>query len=48
MKIQLRPDRAGLLQTRIIDGVPYVMIRAQDGVEVNGVEIQIPNHGTHE
>ena len=30
-----------LLETRIIDGAKYILIRAEDGVELNGVAIQI-------
>ena len=31
-----------LLETRLLGGVPYLLIRADDGVEVNGVSIQMP------
>lgn len=40
--IQIAPDRKDLLQTRTLGGVPYLLIRADDGVEVNGVSIQMP------
>lgn len=40
--IQVNPERTDLLETRIIDGVKYILIRASDGVEVNGVSIHIP------
>ncbi len=30
-----------LVETRIIDGAKYILIRAEDGVELNGVAIQI-------
>lgn len=39
--IKVNPDRDDLIQTRVINGVKYIMIRADDGVEVNGVEIKI-------
>ncbi len=39
--IQVNPERKDLVETRIIDGVKYIMIRAGDGVEVNGVNIHI-------
>lgn len=39
--ITVKPDRTDLVETRIIDGVKYVMIRADSGVAVNGVDIQI-------
>ena len=40
--IQVAPDRKDLLETRLLGGVPYLLIRADDGVEVNGVSIQMP------
>lgn len=39
--IQVNPDRSDLIKTRIIDGRKYILICADDGVEVNGVEIKI-------
>ena len=38
--IHVSPDKSYLLETRIIDGKKYVMIRADEGVEVNGVGIR--------
>jgi hypothetical protein len=29
------------VETRVIDGVKYILIRAEEGVEVNGVSIVI-------
>lgn len=40
--IRISNDRNDLVETRTIDGIPYIMIRAEEGVEVNGVAIQIP------
>lgn len=37
--IQVNPERSYLIETRIIDGTKYIMIRAEGGVEVNGVNI---------
>lgn len=37
--IQVNPERSYLVETRIIDGTKYIMIRAEGGVEVNGVNI---------
>lgn len=37
--INVSPDRSHLIETRIIDGIKYIMIRAEGGVEVNGVNI---------
>ena len=30
-----------LVETRTLGGVKYIMVRAEDGVELNGVDIQI-------
>lgn len=39
--IRVSPDRADLVETRVIDGIKYILIRADEGVEVNGVGIRI-------
>ena len=39
--IKVNPDRSDLIETRVIDGKCYIMIRANEGVKVNGVEINI-------
>ena len=39
--IKVAPDRADLIETRIIGGVKYIMICADEDVEVNGVNIHI-------
>lgn len=39
--VHVNPDRSDLIETRVIDGVKYVLIRAEEGVEVNGVNISI-------
>lgn len=39
--IQVAPDRADLVETRIIGGVKYILIPAEESVEVNGVLINI-------
>ena len=41
VKIQFNPQRGDLVQTRIIDGEQYLLIRAGEGVEVNGVPVHI-------
>lgn len=41
VKIQVSPERGDLIKTRIIDGAKYILIRADEGVEVNGVNITI-------
>jgi hypothetical protein len=39
--IQVNPERSDLVETRMIDGAKYILIRADEGVEVNGVSIHI-------
>lgn len=41
--IKVNPERIDLVKTQIIDGQKYIMIRAEDNVEVNGVNISIKN-----
>lgn len=38
--IQVKPDRADLIETRILDGRPYFVIPAENSVEVNGIPIR--------
>ena len=39
--IQVSPDRSDLIQTRVLNGVKYILVRVEEGVEVNGVPVQI-------
>lgn len=39
--IKVAPDRTDLIETRVIGGVKYILINAEDNVEVNGVNIRI-------
>ena len=39
--IRVSPERGDLVETRVIDGVKYILIRADEGVEVNGVDVNI-------
>ena len=39
--IKVDPTRSDLIETRVIGGVKYIMICADENVEVNGVSIQI-------
>lgn len=41
VSIQVAPERADLIETRIIGGVKYILICADENVEVNGVPITI-------
>lgn len=39
--IKVNPERSDLVQTRVIDGARYILIRADEGVEVDGVNIRM-------
>lgn len=41
VKIQVAPEKRDLVETRILGGVKYILIRAEEGVEVNGVSVEI-------
>ena len=41
VSIKVAPDRSDLIETRVIGGVKYIMICADEDVEVNGVSIHI-------
>ncbi len=40
MTIQVRPESAGLVETRFIDGRQCLVIAVSDHVEVNGVPVR--------
>ena len=37
--VQVNPERTDLVETRVIDGVPCLVIEINDLVEVNGIQI---------
>lgn len=39
--IKVNPDKSDLIETRVINGTKYILIRADNDVEVNGVNIKI-------
>lgn len=39
--VKVDPECGDLIETRVIDGIKYILIRAEDSVEVNGVPIHI-------
>lgn len=41
VSVKVATDRSDLISTRVIGGVKYILIRAEDAVEVNGVNICI-------
>lgn len=41
VKITMSPDYSHMVETRVIDGRKYILIPADDGMEVNGVAVEI-------
>ncbi len=39
--IKVKPEKRDLVETRVIDGVRYILIRADEGAEVNGIDIRM-------
>ncbi len=39
--VKVKPEHSDLVQTKIIDGTKYILIRADGDVEVNGIKISI-------
>ncbi len=46
VSIKIAPDRADMIETRVIGGVKYILIPADEAVEVNGVSIHIGEKDT--
>lgn len=46
VSIKVNPERSDLIETRIIGGVKYILISAEEDVEVNGVSIHIEDQKT--
>lgn len=42
VKISVDPEASYLVETRVIGGRKYILIPADDGVEVNGIPVQFP------
>lgn len=40
--IKVNPDKAQLIESKVIDGIPYLMIQATDQVEINGIAVKSP------
>ena len=40
--IKVSPDKAQLIESKVIDGIPYLMIQATDQVEINGIAVRSP------
>ena len=46
VSIKVSPERSDLIETRVIGGVKYILINAEENVEVNGVSIHIGEEET--
>ena len=46
--VQVKPDRSDLVETRLIDGKPYLVIALTDEVSVNGIRITPPKAAEEE
>lgn len=40
--VQVKPDRTDLVETRMIDNVPYLLITLSNSVQVNGIDVRMP------
>ena len=43
VQIRVRSDRSDLISARVIDGVRYLLIRAESYVDLGGMQIRLPN-----
>ena len=43
VKIAVAPEYSHMIEPRIIDGRRYILIPADEGVEINGIGVNIPN-----
>ncbi len=41
VSIKVKPECSNMVETRVIDGCSYIMIRADQGITVNGVDITV-------
>ena len=48
MKIAVAPEYSYMIEARVIDGRRYILIPADDGVEINGIGVNIPNPPSEE
>ena len=48
VKITVSPEYSYMVEARVIDGRKYILIPADENVEVNGITVNIPNPQTAE
>ena len=41
VKITMSPDYSYMVETKVINGRKYILIPADDGMEVNGIAVEI-------
>lgn len=41
ISIKINPEHGDIVKTRVIDGIKYLLIRADGNIEVNGVTISV-------
>lgn len=46
--VKVSPDRMDLVQTRVLDGVKYLVIELNDQVELNGIPVRVAQEDTEE
>ena len=42
VRIQVDPDYSDLVQTRVLGGAKYLLINVDEGMELNGVSVRVP------
>ena len=40
VSIRVKPDKTHLVENRVIDGIPYILIQATDDVTLNGIKVR--------
>ena len=40
VSIKVKPDKTHLVENRVIDGIPYILIQATDDVTLNGIKVR--------
>lgn len=48
LKMEIAPESAALIESRVIDGIEYFLVPVTDSVTVNGVQIRSKANGTGE
>ncbi len=46
--IKVSPDKTQMIESRVIDGIPYLLIQATDQIEINGIAVRSPLAEPHD